>query len=279
MFYVVKRAENIRKCVCKVKAKLVGLNQLQLSSMSIVLITRPKADALEFAHALAKYGLGAEFFPTIEIQPVTDWALPNLECYHGLIFSSANAVRHFISPLLSHEPKCFARLRAMKHYAVGIKTHRTLQEYGIDSVLYSDKGNAEGLAELIRREGIQGKRFLFLRGTRSLGTIPHAIKMHGGICDELTVYQTHDLALDASQRLSELLSRHDVTWVAFFSPSAAQAFFRALPSACLPLRVRIAVIGHTTQAAVEALGFRVDAVSPVPTAEALAQMIANFTSP
>jgi uroporphyrinogen-III synthase len=247
--------------------------------MPTVLITRPKADAAEFADALAKHGLRAEFFPTIEIVPLTDWVLPDLEHYHGLIFTSANAVRHFISPLLSHEPKCFARLRAMNHYAVGIKTHRALQEYGIDSVLYSDKGNAEDLAELIRREGIQGKRFLFLHGTRSLGVIPDAITKHGGTCDELTVYQTNDLSPEASQRLSELLSCDDVIWVTFFSPSAAQAFFNALPSASLASRMRIAVIGNTTKEAVEALGFRVDAVAPVPTAEALAHTIATFTSP
>ncbi len=247
--------------------------------MPTVLITRPKADAAEFADALAQHGLRAEFFPTIDIVPITDWALPTLEHYDGLIFTSANAVRHFISPLLSREPKRFARLRAMHHYAVGTKTHRALQEYGIDSVLYSDKGNAEDLAELIRREGIEGKRFLFLRGTRSLGTIPNAIKKHGGTCDELVVYQTSDLTPEASQRLSELLSRNDVTWVAFFSPSAAQAFFNALPSTSLISQMRIAVIGNTTKEAVEALGFRVDAVAPVPTAEALAQTIATFTSP
>ncbi len=246
--------------------------------MPTVLITRPKADASEFANALAQHGLRAEFFPTIEIAPITDWVLPTLEHYDGLIFTSANAVRHFISPLLSRAPNRFARLRAMNHYAVGIKTYRALQEYGIDSVLYSDKGNAEDLAELIRREGIEGKRFLFLRGTRSLGTIPDAIQKHGGTCDELVVYQTSDLSPEASQRLSELLARDDVTWVTFFSPSAAQAFFNALPSASLLLRVRIAVIGNTTKAAVEALGFRVDAIAPVPTAEALARTIATFTS-
>jgi uroporphyrinogen-III synthase len=247
--------------------------------MLTVLITRPKADAAEFADALAKHGLRAEFFPTIEIAPITDWTLPTLEDYDGLIFTSANAVRHFISPLLSREPKRFARLRAMHHYAVGLKTHRALQEYGIDSVLYSDKGNAEDLAELIQREGIEGKRFLFLRGTRSLGVIPDAIKKHGGMCDELIVYQTSDLSPEHAQRISELLSRDDVTWITFFSPSAVRAFFNALPNASLPLRMRIAVIGNTTKEAVESLGFGVDAVAPVPTAEALARTIASFTSP
>jgi|YNPBryulayer2012_1023412.scaffolds.fasta_scaffold04720_2 uroporphyrinogen-III synthase len=247
--------------------------------MPTVLITRPKADAAEFADALARHGLRTEFFPTIEIAPITDWTLPTLEDYNGLVFTSANAVRYFISPLLSRAPNRFARLRAMNHYAVGIKTHRTLQEYGIDSALYSDKGNAEDLVDLMRREGIQGKRFLFLRGTRSLGVIPDAIKKHGGMCDELIVYQTSDLAPEDAKRLSDVLSCDVVTWVAFFSPSAVRAFFNALPNVSLPLRLHIAVIGNTTKEAVEALGFRVDVVSPVPTAEALAQAIANFTSP
>jgi uroporphyrinogen-III synthase len=99
------------------------------------------------------------------------------------------------------------------------------------------------------------------------------------MCDELIVYQTSDLAPEDAKRLSDVLSCDVVTWVAFFSPSAVRAFFNALPNVSLPLRLHIAVIGNTTKEAVEALGFRVDVVSPVPTAEALAQAIANFTSP
>ena len=247
--------------------------------MTTVLITRPKADATAFATALAQYGLGAEYFPTIEIVPLSGWALPNLEIYDGLIFTSANAVHHFLTPFLSRMPKCFATLRAMNHYAVGIKTNQSLQEYGIDSTLYSDKGNAADLADLLRQMGIRGKRFLFVRGTRSLGIIPNAIQKHGGTCDELIVYETRTLSSEASHALPLLLSREDITWIAFFSPSAAEAFFNLLPKDSLPLRQHIAVIGNTTKEAALSLGFSVRAVPEIPTAEALAKAIASITSP
>ncbi len=161
--------------------------------MPTVLITRPKADAEAFVTALAAYGLRAEFFPTIEIFPLSTWALPDLKGFDGLIYTSANAVRCFLSELLSRAPNLFAQVRAMNHYAVGVKTNRALQEYGIDSALYSDKGNAEDLVEILKRFGIQGKRFLFLRGSRSLGTVPEAIQKYGGKCEELIVYETRDL--------------------------------------------------------------------------------------
>lgn len=244
--------------------------------MPTVLITRPKADAEAFAKALSCYGLHAEFFPTIKIEPLSGWALPNLEGYDGLIYTSANAVRCFLSEFLSRAPKQFARLRAMRHYAVGIKTNRALQEYGIDSALYSDKGNAEDLVELLRRIGIKDKRFLFLRGLRSLGTIAEALKKYGGGCEELVVYETHDLSDEASGVLPRLLSREDITWIAFFSPSAVQAFFKALPTTFPHLRQRIAAIGNTTKDAVEHFGYSVQAVPEVPTAEALARTIASL---
>jgi uroporphyrinogen-III synthase len=247
--------------------------------MTTVLITRPKSEAAEFADALALYGLCAEFFPTIEIVPLSGWTLPNLEVYDGLIYTSANAVRCFLSESLRHAPKEFARLRAMSHYAVGTKTNQALQEYGIDSTLYSDKGHAVDLADLLGQAGIRSKRFLFLRGTRSLGTIPEFITKHGGICDELIVYETRNLSLEASDKLSLLLSREDITWIAFFSPSAAEAFFNLLPKDSFPLRQHIAVIGNTTKEAALSLGFSVRAVPEVPTAEALAKAIVSVTSP
>ncbi|MFQ3598404.1 MAG: uroporphyrinogen-III synthase [Chloroherpetonaceae bacterium] len=247
--------------------------------MSTVLITRPKADAEAFATALAHYGLRAEFFPMIEIVPLSDWALPNLAGYDALIYTSANAVRCFLSELLARAPDLFAKLRALNHYAVGVKTNRALQEYGIDSALYSDKGNAEDLVELLRRFGIKGKRFLFLRGSRSLGIVPEAIKKYGGSCEELIVYETRDLSEEKARDLPTLLLRDDVTWIAFFSPSAVQGFFKSLPSELLPLRQRLAAIGNTTKEAVEHFGFSVQAVPDVPTAEALAHTIAKFTSP
>ncbi len=243
--------------------------------MSTVLITRPKADSEAFAKALMHYGLRTEFFPTIEIVPLSNWALPNLACYDALIYTSANAVRCFLSELLSRAPNLFAPLRAMNHYAVGTKTNQALQAYGIDSALYSDKGSAEDLVALLKRFGIQDKRFLFLRGSRSLGTIPEAIKKHGGSCEELTVYETRDLSDEVAGALPTLLSRNDVTWIAFFSPSAVQGFFNALPSNLPPLRQRIAAIGRTTKDAVERFGYCVQAMPEVPTAEALAESIAR----
>lgn len=247
--------------------------------MSTVLITRPKADAAEFAGALTQLGLRAEFFPTIEISLLSGWALPDLEHYDGLIYTSKNAARGFLSELLSRAPNLLARLRATNHYAIGTKTNLALQAYGIHSALCSEKGNASDLADLLTRTGIEGKRFLFLRGTRSLGVIPEAINDKGGKCEELVVYETRDFSLERAHALFSLLSRADVTWVAFFSPSAVQSFFKALPTTSPRLRQYIAVIGSTTKDAVERFGYTAHAMPEIPIAEALARTIAKITSP
>ncbi|MCS6988032.1 MAG: uroporphyrinogen-III synthase [Chloroherpetonaceae bacterium] len=245
--------------------------------MPIVLVTRPKDDAEEFVSALASRGFECAHVPTIEIAPIADWQTPNLAACDGIIFTSVNAVRCFIPALLAREPNSLSRLRHLTHYAVGEKTLRALRECGIESALCADEANADHLANLLKTRGISGKRFLFACGNRARSVIPTVIAQNGGVCDELVVYETRDVSAQNLEKLKTLLACKDVEWASFFSPSAAASFFNALRNFAFPSRLKFAAIGKTTQAAIEAMGFRVDAVASVPSAEALAEAIASAT--
>ena len=65
--------------------------------MKRILITRPRAQADEFAAKLRNAGFEPVYFPVIEIKPVEDnialeRALSKLGCYEWIVFTSVNAV-------------------------------------------------------------------------------------------------------------------------------------------------------------------------------------------
>src|SRR5512138_275597 len=65
--------------------------------MKRILITRPRAQAGDFAEKLHAAGFEPIFFPVIEIRPVEnnvplERALAKLECYDWMVFTSVNAV-------------------------------------------------------------------------------------------------------------------------------------------------------------------------------------------
>src|SRR5512142_922492 len=65
--------------------------------MKRILITRPRAQAGDFAEKLSAAGFEPIFFPVIEIRPIEnnvalERALSKLECYEWIVFTSVNAV-------------------------------------------------------------------------------------------------------------------------------------------------------------------------------------------
>ena len=69
-----------------------------------VLITRPRAQADDFAEKLRVAGFEPVYFPVIEIQPVEnnialERALSKINCYEWIVFTSVNArIWFFPSP-------------------------------------------------------------------------------------------------------------------------------------------------------------------------------------
>ena len=228
--------------------------------MKCVLVTRPKHQAGSFVKELKKHDLDSVVFPTIEIQPASEWDIPDVSVYTGAFFTSPNSVHYFIERLKKEAPEELEKLRQIKVFAVGKTTASDLAEHGIVTEPIPKVADAVNLMQTISPAEIQGKSFLFLRGSLSLGIIPSVITERGGTCDSLTVYENHPPNLEATELVKKMIVEGKIACLSFTSPSTAQNYFKAIGSTDVPSGVLVAAIGKTTANALEKLGVKVDIV-------------------
>lgn len=228
--------------------------------MKTVLVTRPKHQAEPFVRELAQYGLDSVVFPTIEIRPVAGWSVPDLTRFAGIFFTSANSVQFFLERLLEESPEELPNLQKARVWAVGKTTGGDLEKHGVSIEPLPKSADAVSLMSGIDASEIEGKTFLFVRGSLSLGTIPEVIAKRGGVCVELTVYDNIQPSLEETQKVKSLLTEGKLDCLSFTSPSTAINFFEAMGSKEVPSDVLIAAIGTTTSGALEKLGVKVDII-------------------
>jgi uroporphyrinogen-III synthase len=228
--------------------------------MKTVLVTRPIHQAEPFVKELAKYGLDSVVFPTIEIRPVAGWSVPDLSRFAGVFFTSANSVQYFLEKVLAESPEELSNLRQCKVWAVGKTTAGDLVHHGVRTEPLPKVADAVNLMAGIDQKEIEGKTFLFVRGSLSLGTIPELITSRGGICVELTVYDNIQPSLEDTNRIRDLLQSGRLDCISFTSPSTAINFFEAMGTKSIPENVLVAAIGTTTSGALEKLGIKVDII-------------------
>ena len=228
--------------------------------MKSVLVTRPRHQAESFVKELKKYNLDSIVFPTIEIRPAPGWHIPNITEYAGVFFTSPNSVGYFLGRLKKEAPDTLEQLKKIKVFAVGKTTANDLAGYGIITEPVPKVADAVNLMQEIGLEEIEGKSFLFLRGSLSLGIIPAAITEQGGSCDSITVYENHPPDLEVTETVKKMVGEGKISCLSFTSPSTAQNYFKAVGSTSLPSGVLVAAIGNTTAKALEKLGVKVDVI-------------------
>src|SRR5512139_216754 len=189
--------------------------------MKRILITRPRAQADEFAGKLRSAGFEPVFFPVIEIKPVEDnlaleRALSKLSCYEWIVFTSVNAVEVVFG---HYSPLIFSDGVGTRFAAIGPKTAGSLKAHGIDPHFVPEEYVAEailpGLGDLV------GKWVLLPRAEIARKALPEAIAEAGGIPHEITVYRTLPTQPDP-EAIAALQSGVDV--ITLTSPSTVQNF-------------------------------------------------------
>jgi len=245
--------------------------------MKTVLVTRPKDQAGSLIAALSKLNLGHELFPTIEIAAVPGWSLPGFSDYTGIFFTSVNSANYFCTSLQKDFPDFAREINQLKVFAVGVKTADALAKFNISTEALPSQAYATDLMAMIKPEEIQGNKFLFIRGTLSLGIIPAEVKKHGGICDEITVYENKIASPlpEEIARVKSLLEQGKIDCIVFTSPSTAINFFELLGICSLPENVKVASIGTTTSGALTEMNIATDIMPDYSTSEGLAEAIAN----
>jgi len=272
--------------------------------MKRILVTRPRAQADDFAEKLRRAGFTPIFFPVIEIQPIEDnpalgRALERLDDYDWVVFTSANAVkvvfdvvarwsdRHPDAQLLIEtlrllrgvytEQRRSARSDMTPRVAaVGPKTAAALQSYGVTPDFVPDEYTAEAI--LPGLGDIQGKSILLPRADIARKALPEAIARAGGVVHDIAVYKTLPARLDA-HGLAAL--RTGVDWITFTSPSTVKNFIEIVRSQSMdPFHLagnpKIACLGPVTEQAAREEGYDVALVPEKYTADGFVQALRNI---
>jgi len=250
-----------------------------------ILITRPRAQADEFAEKLRAAGFEPIFFPVIEIQPIgnniaLDRALEKLNCYEWVVFTSVNAVE-VIALTAGAKLGALAQSKrgeglGVRFAAIGPKTAEALQACGITPDFVPDEYVAEAI--LPGLGDLKGKWILLPRAEIARKALPEAIVKAGGTAHEISVYKTLPTQPNPDG-LAALKLGVDV--VTFTSASSAENFVailrqNKLDPLNLPNNPLIACIGPITEQAARDEGFQNIVVAKKYTTEGLIEALTNL---
>lgn len=218
-----------------------------------VLITRPCAQANDFAENLRTAGFEPVFFPVIEIKEVENNvelqnAISNIQKYAWVVFTSVNAAEIVLN---GSAPAVFA---GVKIAAVGPKTAAALRKYNFKPDFIPDE--YIGAAIMSGLGDVKDEWILLPRAELAREELPKAIIKAGGVAHEIIVYQTLPAEIDLNG-LAALKSGVDV--VTFTSGSAVENFIELarqnhLNPLNLPNTPLFACIGPVTAETARAAG-------------------------
>jgi len=238
-----------------------------------VLITRPRAQADEFADKLHSAGFEPIFFPVIEIRPIEnnaalERAFQKLDSYAWVVFTSVNAVD------LTIEAKHASPLP--KVAAIGPKTAEALRKHNIEPDFIPEEFVAEAI--LPRLGDLRGKWVLLPRAEIARKALPEAIVNAGGTAHEIAVYKTLPAEPDPVG-LAALRSGVDI--VTLTSPSTVQNLFaiakqNGLDPLNLPNNPLFACIGPITEQAARDEGITNLIVAEEYTTDGLIKALSNL---
>ncbi len=244
-----------------------------------VLITRPRAQADDFADKLRSAGFEPIFFPVIEIQPIEnnielENAIRNIEKYAWLVFTSVNAVEVVFS--LTPTPLPMGEGQGVRVAAIGPKTAEALRKRNIEPDFIPDEYIAEAI--LPGLGNLKGKWILLPRAEIARAELPEAISKAGGIAHEIVVYRTLPAEVN-KEGLAALKSGVDM--VTFTSVSTVENFVaiakqNGLDPLNLPSNPLFACIGSVTELAAREMGFQNIVVAKKYTTDGLLEAIAKL---
>jgi uroporphyrinogen III methyltransferase / synthase len=240
--------------------------------MKRVLITRPKAQARQFASALESAGFEPVFFPVIETRPAADTtaldeALINLADYSWVVLTSVNGVE-----------VVWGRLKALgldqippgvRLAAIGPKTAGALRERGWQPDFVPDEYVADAI--LPGLGDVSGLKVLLPRAELARKDLADDIRGAGGTAHEITAYHTLPVepephALQELHRGIDIVTLTSSSTVYNFVSLVEKAGFDPLD---LPGNPVYACIGPITAATARELGLPISIEAGEYTTEGL----------
>jgi uroporphyrinogen III methyltransferase / synthase len=255
-----------------------------------IVITRARAQSVEFAAELERLGARVVSCPTIEIvEPesyaLLDEAIENLYGYDWLIFTSVNGVDYFLRRMETrgHERSELDELRVC---AIGEATADQLREARIHVDVIPEQFKAEGAFSAIEayvggREGLDRLNFLIPRAAIARDYLPKALEEAGARVDVVPAYRTVRPQTSERGRVEALLAGGAVDCITFTSSSTVVNFAQLFDTTDLSQLldgVRVACIGDITAGTAAEYNLRTDILPDEYTIPALTRAIANHYS-
>ena len=186
--------------------------------------------------------------------------------YDGLFFTSPAAARIFVEEFRSASGKFSGKV-----HALGERARKILIEAGFAVSYLSSANTADELAASLDAAEFEGGKFLFVRGERSMRSIPERLKGLAEV-DEVVVDRTIEIPppRETVEHLRHNLESGGIDRICFFSPSGVEAFLKYFELRSVS-NVPAAAIGVTTAGVGESAGLRVDFVSASATSDDLAK--------
>ncbi len=231
-----------------------------------IVVTRPRAQAAEFAEQLEAWG--AEVLPLPTIQTVPPPSLAPLDAairrageFDWIVFTSVNGVRAFFERLQQLGAD-IREWRGARIAAIGPQTAKALQAYCVRVESIPEEFRAEAVVEALVRAGISGKRVLLPRAAGARDVLPVQLHAHGATVEEVTTYTTI-LPAETTAELRELLPAGGADLVTFTSSSTVHNFVAMFRDelAALTAHTAIGCIGPVTAETARSYGMRV-AIQP-----------------
>lgn len=220
-----------------------------------------------FSRILSARGYEIINLPLIETRALDDLSefaakLSALDDYDGVFLTSAAATEIFRANLSERNISFSGRI-----YVLGKTSFVLLQSEKLDLFFDETANTAREMLEKIAPEDLKGKRFLFVRGKKSLRVVPDFLSKTATV-DETIVYKTENVRIEID-KLNDLRGRFaagEILAACFFSPSAAHGFIEQFGADILHQTI-IATIGKTTAEFFEKLNLPIGFVSSKAAAE------------
>ena len=245
-----------------------------------IVITRPERQVDDLARLLAAQGASPIAFPTIRIEPPSDWseldkALERLETYSWLIFTSANGV-HFFFERLREKGGDVRSLKGIKICCIGPATAAQIESRGIRADLVPGEFIAEGILKSFASMDLTGRKILIPRAAKARDVLPQGLRRQGAQVDVAVTYRTMNSGRK-KEELQRFIDAGEVDVITFTSSSTVTNFVEIMGADyVLPPSIKIACIGPVTAATAKKAGFSIDIEQEQYTMDGLVQSLVHY---
>jgi uroporphyrinogen-III synthase len=240
---------------------------------SLVLVVR---EFDKFSYLFKENGFEVVNFPAIQTLPFEDFGglkekIDSLKNYDGLFFTSPKAAEVFLQNFENKENDFHGKI-----YVLGNRTKLLFENTNFEIAFRADANTAEEFINSFDKGEFANKKFLFLRGDKSLRTVPELLKDQSTV-DEIVIYRTIENTIDETLKdeIGKRLLKNEIDWICFFSPTGIESFIKTFGELSQN-DVKVAAIGTTTAKKAADNNLKIEFVSSKANAEDFAFELIDF---